>query len=105
MMDGKLHHSLFIDLMRFINPFLMLYNQFSKIKCLYVSFLYCRYGPPQAQGGGASARGGDTKEVTSNDAIAYLTEIKSTFQDRRDKYDAFLDVMKAFKAQMYIVFY
>ncbi|MCL7022371.1 hypothetical protein MKW94_028700 [Papaver nudicaule] len=49
----------------------------------------------QAQGpGGAGAQ-----TLTTNDALAYLKDVKDMFQDRRDKYDEFLEVMKDFKAQ------
>nr|GMD56502.1 paired amphipathic helix protein Sin3-like 2 isoform X1 [Ipomoea batatas] len=45
-------------------------------------------------GGSASAQ-----KLTTNDALTYLKEVKDMFQDQRDKYDMFLDVMKDFKAQ------
>jgi len=32
------------------------------------------------------------------DAIAYLKEVKESFKDNKEKYDDFLEVMKAFKA-------
>ncbi|XP_047312064.1 paired amphipathic helix protein Sin3-like 2 [Impatiens glandulifera] len=64
------------------------------------------YGPPQvpgvtAGGGGSviSGGGGDAQKLTTNDALTYLKEVKEMFQDRREKYDNFLDVMKDFKAQ------
>ncbi|KAL3526003.1 hypothetical protein ACH5RR_014375 [Cinchona calisaya] len=39
------------------------------------------------------------KKLTTNDALTYLKEVKDMFQDQREKYDMFLDVMKDFKAQ------
>ncbi|GAB2288791.1 Paired amphipathic helix protein Sin3-like 2 [Dionaea muscipula] len=41
--------------------------------------------------------GGQPK--TTDDALQYLKEVKDTFQDQREKYDQFLEVMKEFKAQ------
>ncbi|KAL5725314.1 hypothetical protein ACHQM5_008470 [Ranunculus cassubicifolius] len=43
--------------------------------------------------------GGGAQRLTTNDALAYLKAVKDIFQDRRDKYDEFLEVMKDFKAQ------
>ncbi|PIN14518.1 Histone deacetylase complex, SIN3 component [Handroanthus impetiginosus] len=55
-------------------------------------------------GGGGSGNGtgvaaGSTQKLTTNDALTYLKEVKDMFQDQREKYDRFLDVMKDFKAQ------
>ncbi|XP_031282358.1 paired amphipathic helix protein Sin3-like 4 isoform X2 [Pistacia vera] len=55
-------------------------------------------GQPQVMGGGA-AGGGATQKLTTNDALAYLKAVKDIFQDKREKYDDFLEVMKDFKAQ------
>ncbi|GMY26135.1 paired amphipathic helix protein Sin3-like 4 isoform X1 [Fagus crenata] len=49
---------------------------------------------PQMMGGG-----NNTQKLTTNDALAYLKAVKDIFQDKRDKYDDFLEVMKDFKAQ------
>ncbi|KAK7407307.1 hypothetical protein VNO78_09111 [Psophocarpus tetragonolobus] len=49
-------------------------------------------GQPQMTNGGA-------QKLTTNDALAYLKAVKDIFQDKRDKYDDFLEVMKDFKAQ------
>uniref|UniRef100_A0A0R0L652 Histone deacetylase interacting domain-containing protein n=1 Tax=Glycine max TaxID=3847 RepID=A0A0R0L652_SOYBN len=49
-------------------------------------------GQPQMMNGGA-------QKLTTNDALAYLKAVKDIFQDKRDKYDDFLEVMKDFKAQ------
>ncbi|XP_022005412.1 paired amphipathic helix protein Sin3-like 2 isoform X1 [Helianthus annuus] len=72
------------------------------------------YGQPQAPGGGGEAAGGagvgagagggvsggsNAQKLTTNDALTYLKEVKDMFQDQREKYDMFLDVMKDFKAQ------
>ncbi|PSS30420.1 Paired amphipathic helix protein Sin3-like [Actinidia chinensis var. chinensis] len=50
-------------------------------------------------GGGAGAGVGGAQKLTTNDALTYLKEVKDMFQDQREKYDMFLDVMKDFKAQ------
>ncbi|KAK6922109.1 Paired amphipathic helix [Dillenia turbinata] len=51
-------------------------------------------GQPQMAGSGASAQ-----KLTTNDALTYLKAVKDIFQDKREKYDEFLEVMKDFKAQ------
>ena len=43
--------------------------------------------------------GSSTQKLTTNDALAYLKAVKDIFQDKREKYEEFLDVMKDFKAQ------
>lgn len=69
-----------------------------------------RYGPSQTQppgsgggvggvGTGGGSGGGATQKLTTNDALSYLKEVKDIFQDEREKYDKFLDVMKDFKSQ------
>ncbi|CAA0823407.1 Paired amphipathic helix protein Sin3-like 2 [Striga hermonthica] len=50
-------------------------------------------------GGGTSVAAAGTQKLTTNDALTYLKEVKDMFQDQREKYDKFLDVMKDFKAQ------
>ncbi|KAH0973002.1 hypothetical protein GBA52_025158 [Prunus armeniaca] len=50
-------------------------------------------------GGGAMGGGGVSQKLTTNDALTYLKEVKEMFQDQREKYDMFLEVMKDFKAQ------
>ncbi|KAL9240901.1 hypothetical protein vseg_015069 [Gypsophila vaccaria] len=45
-------------------------------------------------GGGSSIH-----RLTTNDALAYLKDVKQMFSDKKEKYDEFLDVMKDFKAQ------
>lgn len=43
----------------------------------------------------------NTQKLTTNDALAYLKAVKDIFQDKREKYDDFLEVMKDFKAQRF----
>ncbi|XAR48027.1 hypothetical protein NMG60_11030718 [Bertholletia excelsa] len=43
--------------------------------------------------------GGSTQKLTTNDALSYLKSVKDIFQDKREKYDEFLEVMKDFKSQ------
>ena len=75
----------------------------------------CRYGQPPVPAGGEEVAGGvgaggggggasSAQKLTTNDALTYLKEVKDMFQDQREKYDMFLDVMKDFKAQRYIIF-
>jgi len=45
--------------------------------------------------------GGGGQRLTTNDALAYLKAVKDMFQDKREKYDDFLEVMKDFKAQRF----
>lgn len=69
------------------------------------SFLSWRNGQPHIPGaGGGGGGGGGAQKLTTNDALSYLKEVKDMFQDQREKYDMFLDVMKDFKAQRYTVF-
>ncbi|KAJ4826449.1 hypothetical protein Tsubulata_013641 [Turnera subulata] len=72
-----------------------------------------KYGQLQIPGGGGGAGGGAaggggvptggvggaSQKLTTNDALTYLKEVKDMFQDQKDKYDMFLEVMKDFKAQ------
>ncbi|KAK9050137.1 hypothetical protein SSX86_030893, partial [Deinandra increscens subsp. villosa] len=50
-------------------------------------------------GGIGSVGASSAQKLTTNDALTYLKEVKDMFQDQREKYDMFLDVMKDFKAQ------
>uniref|UniRef100_A0A0D9WBP3 Histone deacetylase interacting domain-containing protein n=1 Tax=Leersia perrieri TaxID=77586 RepID=A0A0D9WBP3_9ORYZ len=52
--------------------------------------------PSQAQGQGASQS--QNQKLTTNDALLYLKAVKDKFQDKRDKYDEFLEVMRDFKS-------
>jgi paired amphipathic helix protein Sin3a len=54
-------------------------------------------------GGGGVGGGGGGQKLTTNDALAYLKAVKDIFQDKREKYDDFLEVMKDFKAQRFVV--
>ncbi|GER41363.1 paired amphipathic helix protein Sin3, partial [Striga asiatica] len=50
-------------------------------------------------GGGTSVAAASTQKLSTNDALTYLKEVKDMFQDQREKYDKFLDVMEDIKAQ------
>uniref|UniRef100_A0A1J3ES60 Paired amphipathic helix protein Sin3-like 5 n=1 Tax=Noccaea caerulescens TaxID=107243 RepID=A0A1J3ES60_NOCCA len=52
-------------------------------------------GKPLTIGGGGGSMGG----LTTVDALSYLKAVKDNFQDKKEKYDTFLEVMKDFKAQ------
>ncbi|KAL8528277.1 hypothetical protein ACS0TY_005906 [Phlomoides rotata] len=54
-------------------------------------------GSGSGTGTGVAAAGGP--KLTTNDALSYLKDVKDMFQDQKEKYDRFLDVMKDFKAQ------
>ncbi|CAL9219216.1 unnamed protein product [Arabidopsis halleri] len=58
-------------------------------------------GSGDTEGGGRMAGGEiiSSQKLTTNDALSYLREVKEMFQDQREKYDRFLEVMKDFKAQ------
>ncbi|XP_038703904.1 paired amphipathic helix protein Sin3-like 2 isoform X2 [Tripterygium wilfordii] len=72
----------------------------SQFKRPFGSSLGESYGQPQIPGGGGGIGGGDpSQKLTTNDALTYLKEVKDMFQDQREKYDMFLEVMKDFKAQ------
>ncbi|XP_050947130.1 paired amphipathic helix protein Sin3-like 4 isoform X3 [Cucumis melo] len=45
------------------------------------------------------AGAGSTQKLTTNDALVYLKRVKDIFQDKRQQYEDFLEVMKDFKAQ------
>ncbi|GMI99169.1 SIN3-like 2 [Hibiscus trionum] len=49
-------------------------------------------------GGGGQAGGSTSQKLTTNDALSYLKEVKEMFEDQKEKYDLFLEVMKDFKA-------
>lgn len=68
-----------------------------------------RGGVGELVGGGGAGGGiivgmGTSHKLTTNDALTYLKEVKDMFQSQREKYDMFLEVMKDFKAQRYILF-
>ncbi|MFS7941775.1 putative transcription regulator Others family [Helianthus anomalus] len=73
-------------------------------------------GQPQALGGGGEATGGarvgagvgggasggsSAQKLTTNDVLTYLKEVKDMFQDRREKYDMFLDKLFQNDDQVY----
>lgn len=45
-----------------------------------------------------------TRPLNVTDALSYLDAVKIQFQDRPDVYNQFLDIMKDFKGQVYVVF-
>ncbi|KAG7575603.1 Paired amphipathic helix [Arabidopsis thaliana x Arabidopsis arenosa] len=65
------------------------------------------HGQSPVPGSGDTDHGGrmaggeiiSSQKLTTNDALSYLREVKEMFQDQREKYDRFLEVMKDFKAQ------
>lgn len=77
----------------------------------WLETIWCRYGrspvpgsgDTEEEGGGEGGRiaGGEftSQKLTTNDALSYLKNVKEMFQDQREKYDRFLEVMKDFKAQ------
>ncbi|XP_038715705.1 paired amphipathic helix protein Sin3-like 2 isoform X2 [Tripterygium wilfordii] len=78
----------------------------SQFKRPFVSSRGESYGQTQIPGGGGGIGGGTgggggdpSQKLTTNDALTYLKEVKDMFQDQREKYDMFLEVMKDFKAQ------
>ena len=76
------------------------------MNCGYANFIniMSRYGKSQvpASGGrGGSDLGCTAGKLTTNDSSSYLKEVKETFQDQREKYDMFLEVLKDLKAQRY----
>lgn len=44
-------------------------------------------------------------KLTTNDALSYLRDVKVKFQDNKEIYDEFLEIMKEFKAQRYATLY
>lgn len=42
------------------------------------------------------------QKLTTNDALSYLKAVREMFQDDKEKYDEFLEVMKDFKAQRFV---
>ncbi|KAM7252050.1 hypothetical protein ACFE04_023933 [Oxalis oulophora] len=46
----------------------------------------------------AGGTGGASQKLTANDALAYLKAVKDNFNDKKEMYDYFLQVMKDFKA-------
>eukprot|EP01018_Ginkgo_biloba_P004031 Gb_11760 [translate_table: standard] len=48
---------------------------------------------------GAEQVSGGSERLTAHDALAYLKEVKDMFEDKKEKYDEFLEVMKDFKSE------
>uniref|UniRef100_A0A7N0U8T1 Histone deacetylase interacting domain-containing protein n=1 Tax=Kalanchoe fedtschenkoi TaxID=63787 RepID=A0A7N0U8T1_KALFE len=67
----------------------------SQFRRPFVSSRTESYVQSQVGGGGE----GTSQKLTTNDALTYLKQVKDMFQDQREKYDQFLEVMKDFKAQ------
>lgn len=44
-------------------------------------------------------------DVLEQDALSYLDQVKFQFQDHPDVYNKFLDIMKDFKSQAYVLPY
>nr|XP_023873625.1 paired amphipathic helix protein Sin3-like 2 [Quercus suber] len=58
------------------------------------------YGQSQVPASGEGSDLGCTEgKLTIYECLSYLKEVKETFQDQREKYDMFLEVLKDFKAQ------
>ncbi|XP_058068404.1 paired amphipathic helix protein Sin3-like 4 [Magnolia sinica] len=56
---------------------------------------------PHRAAGAGNPRGllGSARKLTTKDALAYLEEVKEIFQDRTEKYNELLQLMKDFKGQ------
>ncbi|KAM4125018.1 hypothetical protein ACB094_01G276800 [Castanea mollissima] len=54
---------------------------------------------PASEGRGGSDLCCSAGKLITNDSSSYLKEVKETFQDQREKYDMFLEVLKDLKAQ------
>ncbi|XP_062191512.1 paired amphipathic helix protein Sin3-like 3 [Phragmites australis] len=48
---------------------------------------------------GATASYSASQKLTTNDALVYLKAVKDKFQDKREKYEEFLEVMRDFKSE------
>jgi paired amphipathic helix protein Sin3a len=45
------------------------------------------------------------QKLTTNDFLAYLKAVKNIFEDKRNKYDEFVEVMKDFKDQRFEIYF
>lgn len=65
---------------------------------------YGAYGPPAGRHGPgvAAPQQPDGRNLTTNDALSYLRDVKSMFANDKQVYDTFLEIMKDFKAQRYV---
>jgi histone deacetylase complex regulatory component SIN3 len=48
---------------------------------------------------------GEERQLNVTDALSYLDAVKVQFGDRPDVYNHFLDIMKDFKGQLYVLFH
>ncbi|XP_062206253.1 paired amphipathic helix protein Sin3-like 4 [Phragmites australis] len=55
--------------------------------------------PAQQPSAGATASYSASQKLTTNDALVYLKAVKDKFQDKREKYEEFLEVMRDFKSE------
>lgn len=65
----------------------------SHIDYFVIIFGWCSSGQPQMMTATAS------QKLTTNDALSYLKAVKEIFENNKEKYEDFLEVMKDFKAQ------
>lgn len=79
---------------KFVIWILIYWEEFVNIEIL-LDYLCSRSGQPQMMGGT------NTQKLTTSDALSYLKAVKDIFQDKREKYEDFLEVMKDFKAQRF----
>jgi hypothetical protein len=54
---------------------------------------------PPAQPQQTSGAALTNQKLTTNDALVYLKAVKDKFQDKREKYEEFLEVMRDFKSE------
>ncbi|TVU22253.1 hypothetical protein EJB05_31937 [Eragrostis curvula] len=54
---------------------------------------------PQQTSASAAAAAAANQKLTTNDALVYLKAVKDKFQDKREKYEEFLEVMRDFKSE------
>ncbi|KAF9623250.1 hypothetical protein IFM89_000739 [Coptis chinensis] len=66
---------------------------------VYMASQLKRPVPISSRGEPSGQPPGGVQALTTNDALTYLKAVKDMFQDKREKYEEFLDVMKDFKAQ------
>ncbi|GMI69949.1 SIN3-like 1 [Hibiscus trionum] len=82
-------------------------NSGSQFNRAFSSSMAESYGQNQLPGGASSAGGGGmgstSQRLTTNDALMYLNKVRETFQDQKEKFNMFLEVMRDFKAQRYAV--
>lgn len=53
--------------------------------------------------GASNGSVGEGRQLDVQDALSYLDNVKQQFFDRPDVYNKFLDIMKDFKGQMYVM--